>query len=92
MKIKSAAIQYQLKAEPGIAHIVTGYFHSYCLEALSCMDLYPNLRIAECEKEGYITDTGDFINRKEAYLIAEKAGQIKNKNEAGILYSYNVNY
>ncbi|MDD5013583.1 MAG: hypothetical protein PHW73_00590 [Atribacterota bacterium] len=44
-------------------------------------------KLKNCE-QGFLTDTGEFVDRKEAAVIAFNAGQIKEKKD--ILYSENL--
>lgn len=41
----------------------------------------------ECmHDQGFVTDTGRFVDRKEAYLIAGRAGQIKENSHASMTH------
>ena len=89
-KIKSAAIKYRLASEPNDDKIVYGYDHTYCNSWFMLAEIYPDQRISEVE--GFLTTYDRFVDRHEAYTIAENAGQLKVPNLSNILKSYNVNY
>lgn len=43
------------------------------------------------DEQGFIDQYGNFLSRKEAYIIAEREGQIiRDCNEHGVLYSENI--
>lgn len=75
MKIESAAI----KTEDG--EILTGTSHGNIL--MSCY-----LPIGKNNQEGFVTDTGEFVDRQKAADIAFEAGQTK--EHKGTLYSYHL--
>lgn len=81
MKIKAAAIRYRLKSDPETDKVVWGYNHSYCYDWLSAADIYSFMRIPEHEEEGFLTDTGEFVDRYRAYEIAKEAGQLQYERE-----------
>ena len=60
-KIKSAAIRSKGK-------IYEGYSHA---------DIYANNDFLEHDEEGFITQSGKFIDRVEAMKVAKEAGQIR---------------
>lgn len=64
-KIKLACIKYNDK-------LYTGFNHGECFNKMKedGLEGYGN------EGQGFITDTGRFVDRKEAYFIAKEAGQI----------------
>lgn len=90
MKIKAAAIKYRLKDDPGVDRFTWGHAHSYCRHWFLFAEVYPSMRIPEHEEEGFLTDTGEFVDREQAYLIAREAGQLKHECADGRLISENV--
>lgn len=40
-------------------------------------------------EQGFLTDDNKFVNRTEAYKIAEECNQLKSKSLSGQLFSYN---
>lgn len=42
---------------------------------------------AHPDNQGFVTNTGRFVNRQEAYGIAYKAGQVRDTDTPGELYS-----
>lgn len=43
------------------------------------------------DNQGFYTEEGIFLNRKQAYIVAEKAGQIVNPDQGrGVLFSENL--
>lgn len=38
-------------------------------------------------QQGFVTSTGRFVNRNEAFMIAEKAGQLIRRHKEGELFS-----
>ena len=90
-KIKAAAIKYK-RLDNGKEDVVWGANHSMCISCFSIMDLYENMRDMNFEQQGFLTTEGRFVSRKEAYDIAEKAGQLEYKREDRILYSEFCNY
>ena len=91
-KIKSAAIKYQLRSNPGEDLFVTGPNHGYCISCFSAMDLLVTQRIPESEVQGFITSEGRFVDRSEAYQIAKESGQLIRECDRKQLDSYNVNF
>lgn len=89
-KIKSAAINYRLVSDPNTDKIVYGHDHTYCRSWFILAEIYPDQRISEVE--GFLTTTGRFVDRHEAYDIAKNAGQLKISDPYNILKSYNVDY
>lgn len=89
-RIKSAAIKYRLASEPNADKIVYGHDHAYCNSWFMLAEIYPNQRISEVE--GFLTTSGRFVDRHEAYDIAKNAGQLKMPDPINILKSYNVKY
>lgn len=59
----------------------------------SDMDIYDfifdNFVKYDCReyRKGFLTSTGHFVDRKEAYKIAKQYNQLKKESEEGILYS-----
>lgn len=91
-KIKSACIKYRLISDPDTDRFVTGYSHGSCIDWFSAADIYPPSRINEYEVAGFMTTEGRFVDRIEAYKIAEAAGQLIKPNSLGSLHSYEVKY
>lgn len=86
-RIKSACIKYQLKSDPGTDRYVEGSSHADCISWFSAADLYIRERIPEKEVQGFMTTEGRFIDRIEAYRIAEEAGQLTHSRKDQVLYS-----
>lgn len=91
MKIVAAAIRYRLKSDPDTERYVQGANHAQCIEWFSCADIYQKDRV-DGDESGFMTDAGDFVDRKTAYEIAERAGQLKCVRDDRVLYSEYVNY
>ena len=89
MKIKAAAIRYRLVSEPDTDRVVWGYSHTYCRDWFMCAEIYPNMRLPEYEEEGFLTDSGEFVDRMRAYEIAKEAGQLLCENANKRLVSDN---
>ena len=91
-RIKSAAIKYRLVNDPESDKIVEAFDHTYCRSWFMHAEIYPNQRILEVEEEGFVTDSGRFVNRIDAYNIAEAAGQLISTDMNRVLHSYQVEY
>lgn len=95
-KINSAAIKYFLKSDPETPCITWGASHGQCIEWFSFAGYYSSMRCMDKEVQGFLTTTGRFVDRKEAYQIAKKQGQLINDNNKslgeGVLDSYNVKF
>lgn len=68
MKIAKSAIKYNGK-------IYTGIRHNLIAEEIRVDHKDYRLKL---EEQGFMTDTGKFVNREEAARIAFKTGQIPN--------------
>ncbi len=71
--------------------IFCGYRHEICINKAA--KYYHNTGNAKSWKQGFITtDNGRFVNREEAWLIADAAGQIINRDQGivGTLFSENL--
>ena len=71
MKIKCAAILYDGKIYEGKSHSEIGI---KMIEDGVCEIPYPS-----GENQGFVTDSGKYVNREEAMIIACNANQIKVK-------------
>lgn len=94
-RITAAAIKYFLKIDPDTPQIVKGANHAQCIEWFGLAELYRPLRVMEKEEQGFLTSTGRFVNRREAYVIASRSGQLVSNCPSyceGHLYSEYVNY
>lgn len=89
MRIKAAAIRYRLKSEPDMDKVVWGPYHYSCRDWFMLADIYPSMRILDLEEEGFLTDTGKFVDRYRAYEIAKEAGQLKYEDASKRLISEN---
>lgn len=89
--ITTAAIKYRIKGEHEFKY-VTGPNHSYCLDMLSCMDLYSTKRDMDVEEQGFCTNVRRFVNRKDAFEIARMAGQIPKSYNKTELISDDVKF
>lgn len=75
MRIETAAVRH-------CGVIVTGLHHGECLRKL------PRDRIKVYDEQGFLTDTGEFVNRVVGFDIAMAAGQLENGySRYGCLYS-----
>lgn len=99
MKVMCAAIQY-IDPRTGNKCTVVGPNHGYCIEHLSMLDQekgyeYLRTRNKSLDEQGFMISTPDgleFADRKKAYDVAKKAGQLIREMANGLLDSYNVNY
>jgi len=91
MKIVASAIRYRLKSDPDTERYVQGDNHAQCIEWFSRSDIYQKDRV-DGDESGFMTDAGDFVDRKTAYEIAERSGQLKCVRDDRVLYSEYVNY
>lgn len=88
--IKAAAIEYYLKDDDTPKYI-EGLSHAQCIEWFSFMDLFASKRELNKEKQGFMTTTGRFVDRIEAYQIAKAANQLNNmRSDKGYLDSYDI--
>lgn len=90
-KIKCAAIQYSLKSDDTIRYTM-GLHHSDCINNFSAMDIPIKERNINSEIQGFMTTLNRFVDRQEAYTIAENAGQIFITSNTKTLMSENVKY
>jgi hypothetical protein len=79
MKIEKAAIRYQDRICTGWRHASIGI---EMLKAGICPMPYPG-----GDAQGFVTDVGEFVDRKIALDIAKNAGQIKNSIHHTMLFS-----
>lgn len=95
-KIKCAAIKYFLKIAPDEAQVTWGANHGQCIEWFGFAGYYSSMRCMDKEIQGFLTTSGRFVDRREAYQIAKRQGQLINDNEKslgeGVLDSYNVRF
>lgn len=77
--------------------IISGLRHCHCIEMFAKMYGFPyskeSQEIHNTEIQGFLTNLGRFVDRKEAYQIALKENQIiKNKDISNgkLLYSENL--
>lgn len=88
--IRSACIKYRVRENPYQDLFVEGPNHSACLDWFGCVGLYH--RVENAEEQGFMTTEGRFVDRRTAYKIAWRAGQLISENGDRILQSYNVRY
>ena len=84
MRIKCAAVRYSGKVYEGKDHDDITY--QMVIESQGAVDL------DDCDK-GFVTDTGLFVSREAAYVIAGSAGQLGNNWKYGTkarLQSYDL--
>jgi hypothetical protein len=80
MKIKSAAIIYKGTIYQGNSHCEIGL---KMLKDKVCKKPYP-----AGDAQGFVTDTGEFVDRAKALIIAKENNQIIQKNgNQNILFS-----
>lgn len=63
--------------------VICGRRHHNCISILSIMNLPKNVHI----EQGFITNLDRFVDREEAFIIAEKTGQLLFKHKTGSLFS-----
>ena len=75
--------------------VVCGYRHAHCINVMSIL---ANLRtvtfavdgVGEHE-QGFLTSKNRFLNREDAYTLAEQANQLNNRpHNKGCLYSEDI--
>lgn len=91
-KIRCAAIRWCYADESSADSVVTGANHAQCIAWFGLSDIYRNQRNLDLEEQGFLTTTDRFVDRKEAYMIAEAAGQLNSTRSDRILYSEYCNY
>jgi hypothetical protein len=68
----------------------------YCGESHVCAyrllqrDIAPDKVVIDNAEEGFVTDLGVFLNRKQAYFEAQRCGQLIQENENESLGSGNL--
>lgn len=73
-RIKCAAVKYEQLSSPGIMHVVTGETHAkFDIRLAEAGILRSDIKVVE---EGYHTTYDRFVSKEEAYIIADKAGQL----------------
>lgn len=91
--IRSAAIEYYLKEDSTTPRYMEASNHAQCIELFSFMDILASKRIQTKEKQGFMTTTGRFVDRVEAYQIAKSANQLRtNRDDKSYLDSYDLMY
>lgn len=90
-KINAAAIKWRMKNDLE-ENIIQGCNHASCLNWFSFADISSKERDMEFEEQGFVTNSGRFVNREEALIIAQKAGQVRKGYANRCLYSEYVNY
>lgn len=88
-RIMCAAVQYQLKGESLIRYM-RGANHADCVKQFEWQGIKTSDRCNE--KQGFLTNAFEFVDRQEAYTIAEEAGQLVSKRDDKTLFSENINY
>lgn len=90
--IVRAAIQYYKKGDDK-PRTIFGFSHAECIQAFNCVNLYQTDRQMDKELQGFLTNEGRFVDRKEALEIAKTNHQLKYDNYPyDELYSEFVNY
>ena len=93
--IMCAAIKYYIKGEDTAKYVIGGN-HGQCIESFANMELYKTDRDMDREEQGFLTTSGRFVDRYEAWNIAKMAGQLRYYDSADTtpkkLISENVNY
>ena len=87
-RIASACIRYKRKSDPDKYWYAVHTNHANCYHISSFLEIYDRYD----EAEGFQTEDGRFVDRREAYQIAKNAGQLINEDPSEILKSYNVRY
>ena len=69
--------------------VIRGYDHAGCYDEAFRLGV-----LAGNSKEGFIDGSGEFVDRRDALVIALKAGQLKEELEEGtvVLMSFMLNY
>lgn len=91
--IKMAAIRLSTPKHPDPILII-GPNHGYCYESIGfeCEANEITDRINANTEEGFVDITGRFLNREDAYNVAEENGQLISEVTCRSLQSYNVKY
>lgn len=66
--------------------ILCGLRHGDIFKQLEALGFEPHKGYKEIE-QGFLTNSGRFLSRKEAYVAALKCGQLKNSKEKEELFS-----
>jgi hypothetical protein len=68
-----AAIKITMNNVAGTSRVICGHRHGDCFQTITMLN--DNWRFCKRE-EGFITNTGDFLNRKDALKHATNCGQL----------------
>lgn len=72
--------------------VVCGHRHGHCIDVVKKLSGLRTVQLAadgvgETE-QGFLTNTNRFVDREDAYVIAEKMGQLNDRSHTvGVLYS-----
>lgn len=88
-RIMCAAIQYQLRGE-SIIRYMRGANHADCAKQFEWHGIKASDRCNE--EQGFLTNAFEFVDRQEAYAIAEESGQLVSKRDDRTLFSENIDY
>ena len=73
--------------------VVCGHRHGHCIDIMKMLSGLRTVTFSPDgvgeHEQGFLTNTNRFVDREEAYIIAEKANQINDRvrGSAGTLYS-----
>lgn len=91
-KISCACIKFRLKSDPLTDRYIEGNSHADCISWFSFADIPARDRSTDEEVQGFMTTSGRFVDRSEAYEIAKAAGQLSYERPDKTLYSEFCNY
>jgi len=94
-RIVAAAIQYRPKGYRKGSHVCLGKTHAEIIGQFAIMGLKQSDRESGTEIQGFWTSSNRFVNRSEAYYIADAQGQLIDSDLHGhepYLVSENVQY
>lgn len=86
--ISGAAIQFHLKG--GVNHLCTGRRHTDIREEFYSLHKRSGWSPIESSEEGFLTNTGRFLTRKEAMDLARANGQLKYETTRAELTSEDI--
>lgn len=87
-KIARACIRYKRKSDSDKYWYAVHNHHAGCYDIFRMLEIYDRYD----ETEGFETEDGKFVDRREAYQIAKHYRQLINEDPSEILKSYNIRY
>lgn len=77
--ITSAAVEFHLQG--GFVHLCTGARHAQIKDEFNSMRIRQGMRPVASSVEGFVTDQGRFLDRKEAMKLARENHQLKRQTD-----------